>query len=156
MELQAAGFDKHTIQMHANQLRQNSLKHTEMVLKEHFILERIAEQNSFEAEPADYDKEIKLIAAQSGESVRCVRARMERKGQLDTLRNQIVEGKVIDLITGAATIKEVPLVIPVNETTAIDIAIGRVVEKAIPEASAGNEEKSIPGMPVDKRNKTEN
>jgi trigger factor len=147
MELQSAGFDNDTINSHANQLRQNSLRQTEMLLKEHFILERIAEENKFEAEPDDYDKEIRLIAQQSGESARRVRARMEKKGQLDTLRNQIVEGKVIDLITENATIKDVPLVLPLNETTAVNFAVSHVETSSIPEAKPGGEEKQIPGMP---------
>ena len=154
MELQSAGFDNDTIQSHSNQLKQNSLKHTEVLLKEHFILERIAEENKFEAVPADFDKEIKLIAQQSGESVRRVRARMEKRGQLDTLRNQIVEGKVIDLITGAAKITSKPLDLPANETTAIDFAVAHVDENVIPAAKPGGEEKAIPGTP-EKRHKSE-
>jgi trigger factor len=151
MELQSAGFDNETIQSHSNQLRQNSLKNTEVLLKEHFILERIAEENKFEAEPQDYDKEIKLIAQQSGESTRRVRARMEKRGQLDTLRNQIVEGKVIDLITQHATITSKPLDLPANETTAVNFAIGQSVDSAIPSAKPGGEEKAIPGMPEKKK-----
>ena len=154
MELQSAGFDNDTIQSHSNQLKQNSLKHTEVLLKEHFILERIAEENKFEAVPADFDKEIKLIAQQSGESVRRVRARMEKRGQLDTLRNQIVEGKVIDLITGEAKITSKPLDLPANETTAIDFAVAHVDENVIPAAKPGGEEKAIPGTP-EKRHKSE-
>src|SRR5206468_9408433 len=105
MELKSAGFTDDVIQQHANRLRQNSLKTTETALKEHFILERIAEDNKLDAESSDYDHEIRQIAAQSGESARRVRARMEKRGQIDTLRNQIVERKVINLITEHATIK---------------------------------------------------
>ena len=82
MELKSAGFGDDVIQQHANQLRQNSLKTTETALKEHFILERIAEDSKFEAEPSDYDDEIRQIAAQSGESARRVRARMGRMTSL--------------------------------------------------------------------------
>jgi trigger factor len=146
MELKSAGFTDDIIQQHANQLRQNSLKTTEMALKEHFILERIAEDNKFEAEPADYDNEIRQIAAQSGESARRVRARMEKRGQIDTLRNQIVERKVINLITEAATIKDVPLELPSQDTVAVNFAIGEKQEASIPEAKYGGEEQAIPGM----------
>ncbi len=146
MELKSAGFTDDIIQQHANQLRQNSLKTTEMALKEHFILERIAEDNKFEAEPADYDNEIRQIAAQSGESARRVRARMEKRGQIDTLRNQIVERKVINLITEAATIKDIPLELPSQDTVAVNFAIGEKQEVSIPEAKPGGEEQPIPGM----------
>jgi trigger factor len=145
MELKSAGFGEDVIQQHANQLRQNSLKTTETALKEHFILERIAEDNKLEAEPPDYDNEIRQIAAQSGESARRVRARMEKRGQIDTLRNQIVERKVINLITEHATIKEVPLDLPSQDTVAIEFAIGEKQEANIPEAKPGGEEQPIPG-----------
>jgi trigger factor len=146
MELRAAGFPDDVIQQHANQLRQNSRRNTEMALKEHFILERIAEENKIEAEPGDYDDEIRKIAAQSGESARRVRSRMEKRGQIDTLRNQIVERKVINLITEHATIKDVPLELPSNDTVAVDFAIGEKREANIPEAKPGGEEQPIPGM----------
>lgn len=145
MELRSAGFGDDVIQQHANQLRQNSLKTTETALKEHFILERIAEDSKLEADAADYDTEIRQIAAQSGESTRRVRARMEKRGQIDTLRNQIVERKVINLITEHATIKETELDLPSQDTVALDFAIGEKREGNIPEAKPGGEEQPIPG-----------
>jgi trigger factor len=145
LELRSAGFTDDVIRQHANQLRQNSLKTTETALKEHFILERIAEDQKIEADPPDYDNEIRLIAAQSGESARRVRARMEKRGQIDTLRNQIIERKVINLITEHATMKDVPLELPDQNTAAVDFAIGDKQEDAIPEAKHG-EEQPIPGM----------
>ncbi len=65
--------------------------------KEHFILERIAEDEKLEAVPADYDTEIDLIADQADETPRRVRPAWKRRAD-DTLRNQIVERKVIELI----------------------------------------------------------
>lgn len=146
MELRSAGFADDVIQQHANQLRQNSLKTTETALKEHFILERIAEDNKLEADSADYDTEIRQIAAQSGESTRRVRARMEKRGQIDTLRNQIVERKVINLITEHATMNSVPLELPSSDVAALEFAIGTKQDGNIPEAKPGGEEQPIPGM----------
>ncbi len=74
LELRRSGFSDDQIQAHENELRQNSAINTARALKEHFILERIAEAENITDEPADYDAEIKLIAAQSGESARRVRA----------------------------------------------------------------------------------
>lgn len=145
MELRSAGFDDNVIRTYSNQLQQNSMQTTAVALKEHFILERIAEENTIEAEASDYDNEIRLIAAQTGESTRRVRSRMEKRGQIDTLRNQIVERKVINLITDSATIKEIPLEVQANETTAIDFALAASTEANIPEAKPGDEQ-PIPGM----------
>ena len=80
MELQRNGFTDAEIRAHANELRQNTLASTEKSLKEHFILERIAEEESIEEQPSDFDDEIELIARQSGESPRRVRAPAGKTG----------------------------------------------------------------------------
>lgn len=95
IELRSSGFSEQDIQAQENQLRQNVLKRTETMLKEHFILERIAEAENIEDEDADYELEIAKIAMQRNDSPRRVRARLERSGQMDALRNMIVEQKVI-------------------------------------------------------------
>src|SRR5262245_16401141 len=105
-------------------LRQNSTSSTATALKEHFILERIAEEEKIDVEEGDYDKEIFLIAAQSGESVRRVRAQLEKRGLMDTLRNQIVERKTIETILSHATFKDVPFQLEGMETEAIDQSAG--------------------------------
>ncbi len=50
LELQSSGFSNDMIQAHANQIRQNSLRSTETALKEHFIFERIAEDQEIDAD----------------------------------------------------------------------------------------------------------
>ena len=49
-----------------------------------------------------------MIADQSGESVRRVRARLEKQGLMDALRNQVIERKVLELVQSQATFKDVP------------------------------------------------
>lgn len=138
LELQSSGFSQAQIQAHANELRQNTQTSTARALKEHFILERIAEDESIDAGPADYDHEVMLIAMQQRESPRRVRARLEKKGLMDTLRNQIVERKVIELITSHASFTEVDFQPEENLTEAVDHAIaGGDEEYAIPEAKPG-------------------
>jgi len=118
LELRRNGFSESQIRARANDLRQNSKESTAKALKEHFILERIAEEEGLEAEPADYDAEMMLIAAQSGESVRRVRAQMEKRGLMDALRKAIA--KVMD----QATFKEVPLKEEKRvETEGLDLAV---------------------------------
>ena len=108
MELQRSGFSDEEIHAHENALRQNSMVSTARALKEHFILERIAEEEEIDAAEEDYEAEIRLIAAQSDESPRRVRARLEKAGSMDVLRNQIIERKVIERILEHASFKEVP------------------------------------------------
>ena len=99
MELRSSGFSEDEIVARENGLRKNILERTERLLKEHFILERIAEQETVTEEPGDYDVEIGRLAAQQNDSPRRIRARLERSGQMDALRNMIIERKVIELIT---------------------------------------------------------
>ncbi len=82
---------------------------TESALREHFILEQIAEEQKIDAEESDYAAEIALIAQQSDMPDRRVRARLEKQGQMDALRNQIVERKVIELVVEHAEVTEEPV-----------------------------------------------
>jgi trigger factor len=137
LELRRSGFDDDSIRRHVNELRQTVMASTARALKEHFILERIAEEQAIADEPADYDLEIRAIAAQSGESPRRVRASLERRGLMDVLRNQIIERKTVDLITSEASFKDSPFEFPKPDTEAIDHAVcGMVVgEEEIPVAT---------------------
>ena len=105
MELRRGGFSEAEIRARENELRQNSAASTATALKEHFILERIAEEEKIDAEEGDYEKEIFLIAMQSGESPRRVRAQLEKRGLMDVLRNQIVERKVLERGAGRSQVQ---------------------------------------------------
>lgn len=134
LELQRSGFSDEDIRAHENELRQNSRTATARALKEHFILERIAEEEKIEDSAADYDAEIALIAWQTGETPRRVRARLEKEGQMDALRNQIIERKAIELIMSQATVKEVPYKLEEGDAEALDQAVGGAEESDIPVA----------------------
>jgi len=135
LELRRSGFNENEIRAHANELLQNSKQTTAKALKEHFVLEKLAEQEKIEADSADYDDEIKLIAEQSGESVRRVRAQIEKRGLLDTLRNQIIERKSIDLILAEAKFNDVPYELEIPAVEAVDTALaGGEAASDIPQA----------------------
>jgi trigger factor len=146
MELRRSGFSNDEILAHENELRQNSRAATARALKEHFMLERIAEEEQIEVSEEDYDREIALIAAQSRESPRRVRARLEKEGAMDVLRNQIVERKVIRLILEHAEFKEVPYELERTDTVAIDRAAGGH-QSDIPEAKPARLEPAPGGRP---------
>ncbi|HVX64409.1 MAG TPA: trigger factor [Pirellulales bacterium] len=143
LELRRSGFGEEEIRAHENELRQNSRVNTARALKEHFILERIAEEQGIEDLPQDYDDEIVLIARQSGESPRRVRAQLEKRGLMDTLRNQIIERKAIDLILESAKFKDVPYEIEGADAEAIDQSAGGEDEE-IPEAHEAGEAAQAP------------
>jgi trigger factor len=109
LELRRNHFSDDDIRRIINMSRQNAQASTETALREHFILEQIAEELDIEADSADYEAEIDLIAKQSDEPVRKVRARLEKSGQMDALRNQIVERKVIERIVAEAQVTDEPV-----------------------------------------------
>lgn len=135
IEMRSSGFTDDQITTQENTIRQDVMSRTKTMLKEHFILERIAELEEIEESPEDYDREIMRIALQKNDSPRRVRARLERSGQMDMLRNMIVEQKVIDQITEHATFKSVPYDSPdTREKVAISFYAAGRPEVAIPEA----------------------
>jgi len=148
LELRSAGFSDEAIREHANELRQSTAQNTSKALKEHFILERIAEEEKISAEPKDYDMEVAMIAAQRGESPRRVRAQLEKSGKMDVLHNQVVERKVITAITEAAEFKDVDFDPRSEEVSAIDFFLGGDPEAAIPEAKSGGDSKPLPNRPA--------
>ncbi|MGD0899560.1 MAG: trigger factor [Thermoguttaceae bacterium] len=139
LELRSSGFSDDEIRARENLLRQNSRASTARALKEHFILERIAEVEEIEAGEEDYDREIERIADQSGESARRVRARLEKGGAMDALHNQVVEHKVVDRILEHAQFREVPYVPEETDVTALELAAGGGEHSDIPEAKPGGE-----------------
>jgi trigger factor len=126
-------------------LQQNILEYTARALKEHFILERIAEDEKIDVDDEDFDREIERIADQEDIPARRVRARLEKRGELDALRNQIVENKVIEKIVAHATVIDTPAEkllkeTAVDDTIAVDAsALGRRETISIPEAKHGEE-----------------
>jgi trigger factor len=137
LELRHAGFSEDEIRVRENELRQNISSSTARALKEHFILERIAEDEKVEPSEQDYEDEIYYLAMQSGESPRRVRARLEKGEMMDVLHNQVIERKVIELILAQAEFKEVPYTPEGLEEEALDQTVGgEEQESEIPEAKA--------------------
>jgi len=124
MELRRSGFSESEIRARQNVLRQNSTASTARALKEHFILERIAEEEKIEAAEGDFEQEIFLMAMQSGESPRRVRAQLEKRGLMDVLQNQIVERKVLERVQAEAKFKDQPYAPQKLDEEAISAAIG--------------------------------
>ncbi len=124
MELRRSGFSEGEIRARENELRQNSSTSTAAALKEHFILERIAEEENIDVEDGDYDREIFLISMQSGESPRRVRAQLEKRGLMDVLRNQIIERKVMELVKSEAKFQDEEFTPPQPTVEGVPFAVG--------------------------------
>ena len=96
-----------------------------------------------EAAEEDYDREIALIAMQTGDTPRRVRAQIEKQDLMDSLRNQIVERKVIDLVLKHAKFKDVKFQPGGGDVEAVDLAAGGGEESEIPVAAHGEKEELV-------------
>lgn len=98
LEMSQAGFPREHIMARENEIRQNAIESTRQALKEHFVLDRIATAENIECDESDIDRELMMMAFQSGESLRRIRARMIKSGMMDNLEAQLRERKAVDLV----------------------------------------------------------
>ncbi len=115
LEMQQAGFTTRDILARENDLRQRSLTMTRQNLKEHFVLDRIAEVEEIEVTDDDLNQEITSMAIQRGENPRRVLARLNKTGAIENLQAQIRERKAVDIILEHAKFKDVTMP-PVADT----------------------------------------
>ncbi len=109
MEMQSEGISEDEIRSRQRVLEQDILRTTELSLKEHFVLQKIAEVEKIDVDEADIDGEIERMAEQNDESPRRVRARLEKEDLLEALAAEIIERKALDLILDSAEYEDVPL-----------------------------------------------
>jgi trigger factor len=106
MEMKNAGMSDEQIKGRRRLLEQDVLKSTAAALKEHFVLQKIAETEKIEIEDDDLDREIERIADQNGESFRKVKARMEKEDLMEALATDLLERKALDLVLSSATYED--------------------------------------------------
>jgi trigger factor len=103
MEMKSSGMSDEQINGRRRMLENDALRATEAALKEHFVLQKIAEVEKLEIEDEDIEAEIEAIADRSGESYRKVRARMEKEDLIEALATELLERKALDLVLETAT-----------------------------------------------------
>jgi trigger factor len=106
MEMKNAGMSDEQIKGRRRLLEQDVIKSTADALKEHFVLQKVAEVEKIEIEQEDIDQEIDRIAEQSGESFRKVKARLEKEDLMEAVAADLLERKALDLIIANATYED--------------------------------------------------
>jgi trigger factor len=106
MEMRSSGMTDDQIAGRQRMLEIDAIRSTQEALKEHFVLQKIAEVEKLEIEDADIEAEIEEIAERSGESYRKVRARMEKDDLIEALATELLERKALDLVLKDATYEE--------------------------------------------------
>jgi trigger factor len=127
MEMRASGMSEDEIVGRQRLLQQDVLRSTALALKEHFVLQKIAEVEKLDVDDDDIRNEIDRIADQNDESPRRVRARLEKDDLIDALATELVERKALDLVLDTAEYEDVPLGKKEQES-----AVATVEEQAVP------------------------
>jgi trigger factor len=109
MEMRADGIPEAEIAKRRRVLEQDILQMTAMTLKEHFVLQKIAEKEKIDVNDDDITAEIERMADQSDESPRKVRARLEKEDMMEALMAEMIERMALDLILDSAQYEDVPL-----------------------------------------------
>jgi trigger factor len=109
MEMRSAGMSDEEILGKRRLLEQDVVRSTALALREHFVLQKIAEQEKIEIEESDIDDEIERIADRTNESPRKVRARMEKEDLIEALATELLERKALDLVLQTAEYEDVEL-----------------------------------------------
>ncbi len=109
MEMRESGISEEEIKGRLRMLERDVLASTAQSLKEHFVLQKIAEQEKLEIDQGDIDEEIDRIAGVYNESPRRIRAQLERDGQLETLAAQLIERKALNRILETAEYEDVAM-----------------------------------------------
>ena len=126
MEMKANGISEDEIRGRQRLLEQDVLRNTALALKEHFVLQKIAEEEKIDISDDDLEEEVERIAEQNRESPRRVRARLEREDLLDALAAELIERKALDLILDSAEYEDEPLGAPEQG------AVATVEEQTVP------------------------
>jgi trigger factor len=123
-QLRRRGMTDKEIKASEASIRANAHESTLRSLKELLLLGRIADEEKIEVGEEDAALEIEAIAARTDESVRRVRARLEKEGGPDSLMTQILERKVIDRILEDTVVEDFQTAIaPEEDVETIDYTL---------------------------------
>ena len=122
-QLKQGGMSDNEIDARAAEIRANAHETTLRTLKEFLLLAKIADAEEIRVEDEDMALEIQMIAERTEESVRRVRARIEKEGGAEALATQILERKVIDRILETAQIEDVAVAITEPSAASRDLGL---------------------------------
>jgi trigger factor len=142
MEMQEAGMPEDEIRGRQRLLEQDVLRSTAAALKEHFVLQKIAEVEKLDITEDEINNEIDRLADLENESPRRIRARLEKEDLLDTLSAQILERKALNLILESAEYEEVALA--PAATSAVTTVEAQAVEGEMKDPTAAPAEEAKP------------
>ena len=141
LEMHQAGFTREQIRARETQMRQNALADTEAALKQHFVLDKLATRENIEATEEAVAMELTLMAMQSGESPRRLRARLAKTGMIENLYAQLRERSAVDWIMERVQCEDVPHTpITRNSSSSVRTAICQNMRSSLVDDAAAESE----------------
>jgi trigger factor len=103
--LSAQGVDPRTVNVDWVAMRKGQQDRAVNDVKAELLLDRIASAEKIDASDEDVDKELELLAENSGESATALRARLTKQGSLDRMKSKLRSDKTIDWLYRNARIE---------------------------------------------------
>jgi trigger factor len=103
--LTAQGVDPRTVNVDWMAMRKGQQDRAVNDVKAELLLDRIASAEKIDAADEDVDKELALLAENSGESAITLRARLTKQGSLDRMKSKLRSDKTIDWLYRNARIE---------------------------------------------------
>ena len=103
--LAAQGVDPRTVNIDWKAMRSGQHDRAVNDVKAELLLDRIASAEKIDATDEDVDKELALLAENSGESATTLRARLTKQGSLDRMKSKLRSDKTIDWLYRNARIE---------------------------------------------------
>ena len=103
--LSAQGLDPRTVNVDWMAMRKGQQDRAVSDVKAELLLDRIASAEKIDATDEDVDKELTLLAENSGESATALRARLTKQGSLDRMKSKLRSDKTIDWLYRNARIE---------------------------------------------------
>ena len=103
--LAAQGVDPRTVNIDWKAMRSGQHDRAVNDVKAELLLDRIASTEKIDATDEDVDKELGLLAENSGESATTLRARLTKQGSLDRMKSKLRSDKTIDWLYRNARIE---------------------------------------------------
>jgi trigger factor len=132
MEMKQSGMTEEQIAGRQRVLQNDAIRTTAAALKEHFVLQKIAELEKIEIQDADIENEIEAIAERAGESYRKVKARLEKDDLIEALATELLERKALDLVLNESTYED----FEANPTEDKEGEVATLEGQAVPDAEA--------------------
>ena len=98
------GVSKDDIESHREDIFNRAAQSSSERVKVNYILNRIADEEQVTVSEADMEKRFSEMVNQYGQSPEKLKADMEKRGAIETLRRNLRLEKAVDLLHAAATI----------------------------------------------------